>query len=76
MKPKTVKIIKSGSKYYWYNNKIGELFDVRECKMESSRYEVIEKADHTNPLIRRISTSDCVEMTRRDKIERIKKRLK
>ena len=69
---RTVQITKCSGEYFWYKDKIGNVYDVRLSKMDTNCYDVIEQI---NPLVRRIHICDCKEMGRKEKIERIKNRI-
>lgn len=55
-----VKIIKAGKPIYWYSDKVGMIYDVKEDAIFSS-YECTGEPNGTNPnCIRCIDVDDCV----------------
>jgi len=79
----TIEIIKCSGENYWYKNRIGEYFHVKEDVRYTNEYDFntktfkIKKSKKFDVIgsIKKIDMCDCKIISVSDKIERIKKRL-
>ena len=68
----TIQIVKSSRDGYWYKNKIGEIYDACYWKMDTNRYQLVDKI---NPLVRTVDKRDVRVLDRFDKIKKIKNKI-
>ena len=65
---KTIRVIKSSHEKDWYNNRIGDIFEVYSHSQSNYYTMEIKDKDGCISLIKKVDTE---ELTRKDKLKRI-----